>query len=67
MKKLIFGIIMSLSLLSCKSSKDCGCYSYVVDVDTVTIVTEHINYDGICQESTTYRNVITDTLVIKTN
>ena len=50
-------------MLSCKSSKtDCDAYGYAVEKDTVTIVTEHINYNNVCSESATIKNVIIDTI-----
>ena len=53
-------------MLSCKSTKnDCGAYGYVTGKDTVTIVTEHINYGYVCSESATIKNVITDTIYFR--
>ena len=64
--KLIFGVIIS-TLFGCKSSKvGYECYSYV-DKDTITIVTEHVNYGGKCHESITCKNVIIDTLYLSKN
>jgi hypothetical protein len=55
-----------LTLLSCKSPKtDCDAYGYVTGKDTVTIVTEHINYNNQCSESATIKNVIIDTIYFK--
>jgi hypothetical protein len=55
-----------LILLSCKSSKtDCDAYGYITGKDTVTIVTEHVNYDNQCSESATIKNVIIDTIYFK--
>ena len=55
-----------LILLGCKSSKsDCDSYGYITGKDTVTIVTEHINYDNRCSESATIKNVIIDTIYFK--
>ena len=52
--------------LSCKSSKtDCDAYGYITGKDTVTIVTEHVNYDNQCSESATIKNVIIDTIYFK--
>lgn len=57
-----------LILLSCKSSKsDCDAYGYITGKDTVTIVTEHINYNNQCSESATIKNVIIDTIYFKGN
>jgi|LauGreDrversion4_2_1035121.scaffolds.fasta_scaffold609538_2 hypothetical protein len=57
-------ILLSLILFSCKSTKDYGCYSSFVEKDTVTVVTEHVNYDGKCHESITVSNVVSDTVYI---
>lgn len=57
-----------LVLWGCKSSKpDCDSYGYVTGKDTVTIVTEHINYNNQCSESATIKNVIIDTIYFKEN
>lgn len=67
MKNLI--IVTTLSMLaSCRSSKtDCDAYGYVIDQDTVTIVTEHVNFEYRCSESMVITNVITDTLYLNAN
>jgi hypothetical protein len=64
---LLLIIIFSLFMLSsCKSTKpDCDSYGYITGKDTVTIVTEHINYDDKCSESATIKNVITDTIYFR--
>lgn len=65
---LILIICYFLVLTSCKSSKpDCDSYGYVTGKDTVTIVTEHINYNNQCSESATIKNVIIDTIYFKEN
>lgn len=63
---LILIVCYFLIATSCKSSKpDCDAYGYVTGKDTVTIVTEHINYDNRCSESATIKNVIIDTIYFK--
>ena len=66
---IIIAMLISCCLLilsSCKSTKtDCDSYGYVTGKDTVTIVTEHINYDNQCSESATIKNVIIDTIYFK--
>ena len=64
---LILIIICYLFILSsCKSTKtDCDAYGYITGKDTVTIVTEHINYGYVCSESETIKTVITDTIYFK--
>jgi hypothetical protein len=66
---IILILIISCCLLilsSCKSTKtDCDAYGYVTGKDTVTIVTEHINYDDKCSESAIIKNIITDTIYFK--
>jgi hypothetical protein len=53
-------------MLSCKSTKnDCDAYGYAVEKDTITIVTEHINYNNVCSESAIIKTVITDTIYFK--
>jgi hypothetical protein len=66
---IIIAVVIScclLMLLSCKSTKDdCDAYGYVTGKDTVTIVTEHINYNNVCSESATIKTVITDTIYFR--
>ena len=62
--KLIFGIILTIGLISCKSTKDCNC-SYVVDKDTVIIVTEPMKFENKYLEGAVYETVIIDTVMIK--
>ena len=63
--KLVFVVILVTTLFSCKSSKVDN--FYYVDKNTITIVTEHVNYGDQCHESITCRNVIIDTLYFPKN
>ena len=63
---ILFAAVCVSLLFSCKSTDtDCDAYGYVIEKDTVTIVTEHVNYDTYCSESATIENVITDTFYIR--
>jgi hypothetical protein len=63
---ILFGAVCASLLFSCKSTDtDCDAYGYVIEKDTVTIVTEHVNYDMQCSESATIETVITDTFYIR--
>jgi hypothetical protein len=63
---ILFATVCVSLLFSCKSTNtDCDAYGYVIEKDTVTIVTEHVNYDTYCSESATIENVITDTFYIR--
>lgn len=65
MKKLL--LILPL-LVACKSTKKANCDAYghiYIDRDTITITTEHINYDNRCSAETTLVTCIVDTLYFK--
>jgi hypothetical protein len=63
---ILLGAVCVSLLFSCKSTNtDCDAYAYVVGKDTVTIVTEHVNYDTQCSESSTIETVITDTIYLR--
>jgi hypothetical protein len=65
---ILFAATLASLLFSCKSTNtDCDAYAYVVEKDTVTIVTEHVNYDTQCSESATIETVITDTIYLQTH
>ena len=64
MKKLL--LILPL-LVACKKTKktQCECYGQIyIERDTVTITTEHINYNNRCSEETTLVTYVVDTLYI---
>lgn len=65
--KLLFSILLTLTLISCKSTNNLPTYSYVVNKDTITIVTEEITYNNIYQESLTFKTVVIDTVILKWN
>lgn len=63
---IVFIVTVLMLLASCKSSKtDCDAYGYIIDQDTVTIVTEHVNFEYRCSESVMITNVITDTIYLQ--
>ncbi len=68
MKYVIISIMLIAAVVSCKTSKDnCDAYSYAVEKDTLSITTEHVNYDTSCHESITVKSVIADTFYFHKN
>ena len=65
---ILFAATLASLLFSCKSTNtDCDAYGYVVENDTVNIVTEHVNFEYRCSESMVITNVITDTIYLQTH
>jgi len=65
MKKLIYILWVCLPFTSCSTAKTSNCDAYgFIYSDTLTLTTEHIDFNGECSPSITQVTYLTDTIYI---